>query len=63
MGNPLRTCPACGAWLDPGETCDCQDETAENTAPVAGAEAAQQAVAEPCEKIANPPLPALAVGA
>lgn len=21
-----RTCPCCGANLDPGERCDCQDE-------------------------------------
>lgn len=23
-----KTCPYCGAHLDPGETCDCQDEIA-----------------------------------
>lgn len=23
-----KTCPCCGAHLDPGETCDCRKETA-----------------------------------
>lgn len=27
--NPFRTCPLCGAHLDPGERCDCQDEKEE----------------------------------
>lgn len=22
-----HTCPSCGAALDPGESCDCQEET------------------------------------
>lgn len=25
-----RTCPYCGANLDPGETCDCRQDTDEN---------------------------------
>lgn len=25
MIDPYRTCPDCGAALDPGERCDCQD--------------------------------------
>ncbi len=25
-----KTCPYCGAHLDPGETCDCQKETAQS---------------------------------
>lgn len=52
MTKPLRTCPNCGAWLDSGERCDCQDATAQDTAQVAGAEAGQKATA-------NPPGPAL----
>lgn len=27
--NPYRTCPICGAHLDPGEQCDCQDKKEE----------------------------------
>jgi len=27
-----KTCPACGANLDPGEICDCQDPAEEKTA-------------------------------
>lgn len=27
-----KTCPACGANLDPGEICDCQDPDKEKTA-------------------------------
>lgn len=27
-----RTCPECGAHLDPGEQCDCQEEDVEETA-------------------------------
>lgn len=27
--DPYRTCPLCGAHLDPGERCDCQDEKEE----------------------------------
>ena len=27
------TCPHCGAHLDPGERCDCQDEQDEPTEP------------------------------
>ena len=26
MSRPYRECPYCGAHLDPGERCDCQDE-------------------------------------
>lgn len=47
MGNPHRICPDCGAWLDSGEQCDCQDATAQDTAPEAGSEAGQQATANP----------------
>lgn len=25
--KPFRTCPHCGANLDPGEKCDCPDQT------------------------------------
>lgn len=56
MPKPLRVCPDCGGLLDPGERCDCQDETAKDTAPVAGAEAGQQATE-------NPHRPALTAGA
>lgn len=27
-----RRCPACGAYLDPGEKCDCEKETAPDAA-------------------------------
>ena len=27
-----RICPECGAHLDPGEQCDCQEKDAEETA-------------------------------
>ncbi len=27
-----RTCPYCGAHLDPGETCDCKEKTAVSAA-------------------------------
>ena len=47
MTKPLRTCPNCGAWLDSGERCDCQDATAKDTAPEAGTEAGQQATGNP----------------
>lgn len=26
-----HTCPRCGAHLDPGERCDCEDETHQET--------------------------------
>lgn len=26
-GRYFHTCPCCGANLDPGERCDCEDET------------------------------------
>lgn len=26
MGKPYRECPNCGAHLDPGERCDCNNE-------------------------------------
>ena len=47
MTKPFRTCPNCGAWLDSGERCDCQDATASDTAPEAGAEAGQTATGNP----------------
>ncbi len=28
----FKTCPLCGASLDPGETCDCKDEENERKA-------------------------------
>ena len=56
MSKPLRTCSACGAWLDSGERCDCQDVTAQDTNQVAGTEAAQEATQ-------NPRGPVLAAGA
>ena len=28
----FKTCPRCGASLDPGETCDCRDEENERKA-------------------------------
>ena len=49
--KPLRVCTECGGLLDPGERCDCQDATAENTAPEAGAEAGQKATANPHEPV------------
>ncbi len=36
MSKPYRTCPHCGAHLDSGEHCDCQD-------PKCDTEAAQEA--------------------
>ena len=44
MTKPLRTCPHCGAWLDSGERCDCQDG---NTAQEVEAEEGQQATENP----------------
>ena len=29
MRTDYRICPSCGAALDPGERCDCQDENKE----------------------------------
>ena len=26
MTKPMKMCQNCGAWLDSGERCDCQDE-------------------------------------
>lgn len=43
MTKPMRTCPACGAWLDSGERCDCQDETTQE----ADTEAGQQGIENP----------------
>ena len=51
MPKPLRVCTECGGLLDPGERCDCQDATAETTAPEAGAEAGQKATANPHEPV------------
>lgn len=31
MGTYYRTCPDCGAHLDPGEVCDCQTEEDDET--------------------------------
>lgn len=31
MGKYYHTCDKCGANLDPGEMCDCEKETSENT--------------------------------
>lgn len=30
-----RRCPCCGAYIDPGELCDCQDEEKEEATPAA----------------------------
>ena len=51
MTKPMRTCEHCGARLDPCERCDCQDDTAEGTATVAGSEAGQQATPNPHEPV------------
>lgn len=38
-----RKCPLCGATLDPGERCDCQDkETAPDAANIEGGKAEQK---------------------
>lgn len=31
----FRQCPICGAALDPGERCDCQDQEPKEAAPTA----------------------------
>lgn len=43
--TPFRSCPACGAALDPGERCDCTD-----TAPASDRAAAETARLIPPER-------------
>ena len=51
MTKPMRTCQHCGAWLDSGERCDCQDDTTKDTAPESGTEAGEQATGNPHEPV------------
>ena len=51
MSKSLRTCTNCGAWLDSGERCDCQDKTAEGTATAPQKPEPKQATLNPCEPV------------
>ena len=37
----FKTCPLCGAHLDPGEVCECKREAVPGTANAGGVKAAQ----------------------
>lgn len=42
MRSDYYICPSCGAALDPGERCDCQDENKEAASGAANTESGQK---------------------
>ncbi len=56
MRKPYRVCPKCGAHLDHGEPCDCEDRVERETAQSAADTAAQPATEDKHEPALMPVL-------
>lgn len=51
MSKPYKVCPNCGAHLDHGEPCDCEDRAEQEPAQGAAALAAQPATRDEREPV------------
>ncbi len=51
MSKPYRVCPKCGAHLDHGEPCDCEDRVKREVAQSAADTAAQPATGDEREPV------------
>ena len=56
MSKPYRVCQKCGAHLDAGEKCDCEDRVERETAQGAADTAAQPATEDEHEPVLMPVL-------
>ncbi len=56
MSKPYRTCPKCGAHLDTGERCDCEDRMEQEVAQSVADTAAQPATGDERESVLMPVL-------
>ena len=56
MSKPYRVCPKCGAHLDHGEPCDCEDRVEQEVAQSAADTAAQPATGDEREPVLMPVL-------
>lgn len=56
MSKPYRVCPKCGAHLDHGEPCDCEDRVERKAAQSAADTAAQPATGDDREPVLMPVL-------
>ena len=56
MSKPYRVCPKCGAHLDHGEPCDCEDRMEQEVAQSAADTVAQPATGDDLEPVLMPVL-------
>lgn len=56
MSKPYRVCPKCGAHLDHGESCDCEDRVKQEVAQSTADTAAQPATGDERELVLIPVL-------
>lgn len=56
MSKPYSVCPKCGAHLDAGERCDCEDRVEQEVAQSAADTAAQPATGDDRELVLMPVL-------
>lgn len=54
MSKPYKICPKCGAHLDHGELCDCEDHKAQEAAELGADLAAQPAARDEREPVLMP---------